>query len=212
MVAVVGTRWPSDRGRLVAGWIGGALANAGASVVSGMAVGIDGVAHAASMAEGGKTVAVLGGGHAHLFPRAHERLADAIVTGGGAVVSELSPDTCPTRGTFPRRNRLVSGMSDAVVVVEAGQRSGALITAGWALEQGRECFLVPGPLGAPTSLGCLAFLRAFPGQARVVCGIPELRGRPGPVERRHRSRTGDRVRLVARRWRPRQEPAPYWRR
>lgn len=174
MVAVVGTRWPTDKGRLTAGWIGGGLANAGAHVVSGMAVGIDGAAHAATVAEGGKTVAVLGGGHAHLFPRAHERLAGAIVAGGGAVVSELSPDTTPSRGTFPRRNRLVSGMSDAVVVVEAGRRSGALITAGWALEQGRDCYLVPGPLDAPTSAGCLAFLRAFPGQARVVCGIPEL--------------------------------------
>jgi DNA processing protein len=174
MVAVVGTRWPTDKGRLIAAWIGGALAGSGASVVSGMAVGIDGAAHAAVVAEGGQTAAVLGGGHARLFPRAHERLADAIVTAGGAVVSELSPDTAPTRGTFPRRNRLVSGMSDATVVVEAGRRSGALITAGWALEQGRECFLVPGPLDAPTSAGCLAFLRAFPGQARAVCGIPEL--------------------------------------
>jgi DNA processing protein len=174
MIAVVGTRWPTDKGRLAAGWIGSALANAGASVVSGMAVGIDGAAHAAVVGEGGHTVAVLGGGHARLFPRAHERLGDAIVAAGGAVVSELSPDTSPSRGTFPRRNRLVSGMSDATVVVEAGRRSGALITAGWALEQGRECFLVPGPLDAPMSAGCLAFLRSFPGQARVVCGIPEL--------------------------------------
>jgi DNA processing protein len=174
MIAVVGTRRPTDKGRLAAGWIGSALANAGAAVVSGMAVGIDGVAHAAVVGEGGATVAVLGGGHARLFPRAHERLGDAIVAAGGAVVSELSPDTSPSRGTFPRRNRLVSGMSDATVVVEAGRRSGALITAGWALEQGRECFLVPGPLDAPMSAGCLAFLRSFPGQARVVCGIPEL--------------------------------------
>jgi DNA processing protein len=173
-VAVVGTRWPTDKGRLIAGWIGSALARAGAVVVSGLAVGIDGAAHAAVVAEGGSTVAVLGGGHARLFPKAHERLADAIVRTGGAIVSELPPDTMPSRGTFPRRNRLVSGLSDATVVVEAGCRSGALITAGWALEQGRECFLVPGPFDAPTSAGCLAFLRSFPGQARVVCGIEEL--------------------------------------
>lgn len=174
MVAVVGTRRPTDKGRLIAGWIGAALANAGACVVSGMAVGIDGAAHAATLGEGGRTVAVLGGGHEHLFPRSHERLADAIVASGGAVLSEYSPGTAPSRGTFPRRNRLVSGMSDATVVVEAGRRSGALITAGWALEQGRECYLVPGPLGSPASAGCLDFLRSFPGQARVVCGIPEL--------------------------------------
>jgi DNA processing protein len=173
-IAVVGTRWPSDRGRLFAGWIGSGLARAGAVVVSGLAVGIDGAAHAAVVGEGLATVAVLGGGHARLFPRAHERLADAIVAAGGAVVAELAPDTPASRGTFPRRNRLVSGLADATVVVEAGRRSGALITAGWALEQGRECFLVPGPMGSATSAGCNAFLRSFPGQARVVCGIPEL--------------------------------------
>jgi DNA processing protein len=173
-VAVVGTRRPSDKGRMIGGWIGSALARAGAAVISGLAVGIDGAAHAAVVAEGGTTVAVLGGGHARLFPKAHERLADAIVASGGAVVSELPPDTSPTRGTFPRRNRLVSGLSDATVVVEAGRRSGALITAGWALEQGRDCFLVPGPFDSPMSAGCHAFLRSFPGQARIVAGIPEL--------------------------------------
>jgi DNA processing protein len=174
VVAVVGTRRPTDSGRRMTSWIGAALARAGAVVVSGLAVGIDGVAHSAVVAEGLPTVGVLGGGHARLFPKAHERLADEIVAAGGAVVAELPPDTPATRGTFPRRNRLVSGLSDATVVVEAGIRSGALITAGWALEQGRECFLVPGPIGAPASAGCLAFLRSFPGQARVVCGIPEL--------------------------------------
>jgi DNA processing protein len=174
VVSIVGTRWPTDKGRLIAGWIGSAVARAGAVVVSGLAVGIDGAAHAAVVAEGLRTVAVLGGGHAHLFPRAHERLADAIAAAGGAVISELLPDISPSRGAFPRRNRIVSGLSDATVVVEAGRRSGALITAGWALEQGRECFLVPGSFDAPTSAGCHAFLRNFPGQARVVSGIPEL--------------------------------------
>ena len=173
-VAVVGTRWPTDRGRAIAGWIGSAVARMGAVVVSGLAVGIDGAAHAAVVAEGGRTVAVLGGGHARLFPRAHERLAQTIVDAGGAIVSELAPETSPSRGTFPRRNRLVSGLSDATVVVEAGRRSGALITAGWALEQGRECFLVPGPLDSAASAGCHAFLRSFQGQARIVAGIPEL--------------------------------------
>jgi DNA processing protein len=173
-VAIVGTRWPTDKGRLIGGWIASALARAGAVVVSGLAVGIDGVAHAAVVAEGRQTVAVLGGGHARLFPRSHARLADAIAANAGAVISELLPDTAPTRGSFPRRNRLVSGLSDATVVVEAGRRSGALITAGWALEQGRGCFLVPGAFDSPASAGCHAFLRSFPGEARVVCGIPEL--------------------------------------
>src|SRR6185369_9089659 len=115
---------------------------------------------------GGTTVAVIGGGHAHLSPRRHDRLADAIVAGGGAVISEHAPDIEPTHGTFPRRNRIISGASDATVVVEAPARSGALITASWALEQGRPCYLVPGSIDAPASAGCLAFLREFGPEAQ----------------------------------------------
>jgi DNA processing protein len=80
----------------------------------------------------------------------------------------------PTRGTFPRRNRVISGLADATIVVEAAARSGALITAAWALEQGRECFAVPGSIDAPCSVGCLAYLREYPGQVRIVAGIAEL--------------------------------------
>jgi len=173
-IAVVGTRRPSDGGRRTAARIGAALSRAGALVVSGLAVGIDGAAHAAVVAEGGRTVAVIGGGHARLFPAAHDRLADAIVDGGGAVISEHPPGTPPTKGTFPRRNRIISGLVDAVVVVEAGARSGALLTAAWALEQGRECFLVPGAIDAPQSAGCLVWLRDYAGAARIVAGIPQL--------------------------------------
>ncbi len=131
-------------------------------------------AHAAAVHAKGTTVAVIGSGHAVLHPRAHDRLADSIVQAGGALVSELSPDTRPSHGTFPRRNRIISGLADATVVVEAPARSGALITASWALEQGRECFLVPGPIDAPASAGCLAFLREFPERTRIVAGIPQL--------------------------------------
>lgn len=173
-VAVVGTRRPTDAGRRTATRITTALVRAEALVVSGLAVGIDGAAHAAAIEAGGPTVAFIGGGHARLFPFVHDRLADAIVAGGGAVVSEYAPDTEPTKGTFPRRNRLISGATDAVVVVEAGARSGALLTASWALEQGRECFLVPGAIDAPMSAGCLGFLRDWPGAARIVSGIPQL--------------------------------------
>ncbi|HEX5590019.1 MAG TPA: DNA-processing protein DprA [Candidatus Limnocylindrales bacterium] len=173
-VAVVGTRRPTDPGRRTAARIGAALARADALVVSGLAVGIDGAAHAAVVAEGGPTVAVIGSGHARLFPRSHDRLADAIVHGGGAVISEHPPGTRPTRGTFPRRNRVISGLADAVVVVEAGATSGALLTAAWALEQGRECFLVPGSIDAPQSAGCLAWLRDYAGVARIVSGVPQL--------------------------------------
>jgi DNA processing protein len=173
-VAVVGTRRPTDHGRAIAARIGAALAGADATVVSGLAVGIDGAAHDAALTAGGRTVAVIGGGHASLYPRAHAALADAIVAGGGAVVSELAPDVASTRGTFPRRNRVISGLSDATVVVEAPARSGALITASWALEQGRDCYLVPGSIDDRASAGCLAFLREFPDGARIVAGIPQL--------------------------------------
>lgn len=174
VTAVVGTRHPSPSGRRIASRIGAALARAGATVVSGLAVGIDGAAHAAVVAEGGRTVAFIGGGHARLYPSAHDRLADAIVDSGGAVASEYAPFTEPSRGTFPQRNRLISGASDAVVVVEAGARSGALVTASWALEQGRECFLVPGPIDAPASAGCNGFLRDWHDLARIVSGVPQL--------------------------------------
>jgi DNA processing protein len=173
-VAVVGTRRPTERGRLTAARIAGALSRAGATVVSGLAVGIDGAAHAAVVAEQGRTVAVLGSGHEQLFPRAHARLAHEIIALDGAVVSEFWPDVPPTRHTFPRRNRLISALADATIVVEAGTRSGALITARQALEQGRELFVVPGALDEPRSAGCLAWLREFPGEARVVATIPGL--------------------------------------
>lgn len=173
-VAVVGTRRATLAGRLTAARIGGAIARTGASVVSGLAVGIDGAAQAAVLAEAGTTVAVLGSGHRRLFPQAHAKLARSIVEAGGAVVSEFGPDVLPSTGTFPRRNRLISGLSDATIVVEAADRSGALITAGWALEQGRECFMVPGPIDAPRSAGCLRWLREYDGQVRIVAGIPEL--------------------------------------
>ncbi len=174
VVGVVGTRRPSPAGRRIASRIGTALARAEATVVSGLAVGIDGAAHAAAVAERSPTIAFIGGGHGRLFPRAHDRLADAIVEGGGGVVSEYAPMVEPSKGTFPQRNRLISGSADAVVVVEAGASSGALLTASWALEQGRECFLVPGSIDAPMSAGCNGFLREWAGAARIVSGIPQL--------------------------------------
>ncbi|HET9852514.1 MAG TPA: DNA-processing protein DprA [Candidatus Limnocylindrales bacterium] len=174
VVGVVGTRRPSPAGRRIASRIATALARAEATVVSGLAIGIDGAAHAAAVAEGSPTIAFIGGGHGRLFPRAHDRLADAIVEGGGAVLSEYAPMTEPSKGTFPQRNRLISGSTDAVVVVEAGASSGALLTASWALEQGRECFLVPGSIDSPMSAGCNGFLREWGGAARVVSGIPQL--------------------------------------
>lgn len=171
-VAVVGTRRPTAAGRLLAARLASALVAAGTVVISGMAIGIDGAAHAATVESGGVTVAVLGGGHAHPGPRAHGALLRALLTGGGCVVSELPPDAVPTRGTFPRRNRIISALADAVVVVEAPLRSGALITARHALEQGRPLFVAPGRPGDATTAGCLALLRETP--ARPIAGPEEL--------------------------------------
>ena len=173
-IAIVGTRRPTERGRLVAARIGAVVARSGAVVVSGLAVGIDGAAHAAVVAEQRPTVGVLGSGHERLFPRAHRRLAGEIAAAGGAVISDLWPATPPSRHSFPRRNRIISGLSDVTIVVEAGLKSGALITARWALEQGREVFVVPGPIDEPRAAGCLSLLRELPGEARIVAGIPEL--------------------------------------
>jgi DNA processing protein len=173
-VAVVGTRRPTAVGRSTAARIADAIAGRGATVVSGLAFGIDAAAHAAAVRAGTPTVAVIGGGHDRLYPASHRGLASAIVAGGGAVVSEFAPDTVPSRGTFPRRNRIISGLADAVVVVEAGARSGALTTAAWALEQGRGLHIVPGRLDDPAVAGSLAFLREAGPEARVVAGIQEL--------------------------------------
>ncbi len=173
-VAVVGTRRATAAGRATAARIATALVAADAAVVSGLAFGIDGAAHEATLRAGGTTVAVIGGGHATVGPPAHRRLGEAIIEGGGAVVSELAPDVAASRGTFPRRNRIISGLTDATVVVEAPASSGALITASWALEQGRGCFLVPGPIDSRASAGSLSFLREFAEVTHLVAGIPQL--------------------------------------
>jgi DNA processing protein len=173
-IALVGTRRPTSMGRGTAGRIADAVAGLGSTVVSGLALGIDSAAHAAAVGAGGTTVAVIGGGHARLYPSANRVLADRIVRHGGAVISEFHPETSPSRGTFPRRNRIISGLADATVVVEAGARSGALTTAAWALEQGRGLYIVPGRLEDPAVAGCLAFLREAGPEARIVAGVPEL--------------------------------------
>lgn len=173
-VAVVGTRRPTPLGRATAGRIAEAVGALGATVVSGLAYGIDAAAHHAAVRGSAPTVAVIGGGHAQLYPAGNRLLAAAIVEGGGAVVSEFAPSVAPSRGTFPRRNRIISGLSDATVVVEAGARSGALTTAAWALEQGRSLFIVPGRLDDPAVAGSLAFLREAGPEARIVAGIAEL--------------------------------------
>jgi DNA processing protein len=153
-VAVVGTRRATGYGRSSATENADELARAGVTVVSGLALGIDGEAHAAAVAAGGRSVAVLPSPLDRVYPPRHRELAARLVASGGALVSELAPGHSPGRPDFARRNRIIAGLCSAVVVVEAPDRSGALLTAAAAVEIGREVYAVPGPIDALASRGC----------------------------------------------------------
>ncbi len=159
-VAVVGPRRPSAYGHRQARRLALGLARVGATVVSGLARGIDTVAHEAALAAKGRTIAVLGSGFGHLYPQENAPLVERIVeTEAGAVLSEYPFSTRPSPGTFPRRNRIVAALSLAALVVEAGARSGALITARLAGELGRGVLVIPGPIDRPEHIGANALLR-----------------------------------------------------
>jgi DNA processing protein len=151
-VAVVGTRRVSAYGRQVADELGTYLASNGVTVVSGLARGVDAIAHQSALKAGGRTIAVLGCGVDRIYPPEHAQLAAKIIA-NGALVSDYAPGTPPDASNFPPRNRIISGFSMATVVVEAGETSGALITAQFAVDQGREVFAVPGNILAPQSKG-----------------------------------------------------------
>lgn len=151
-VAIVGTRRITAYGRQVTEEIASTLARRGITVVSGLARGVDGVAHQAALNAGGRTLAVLGSGVNRVYPPEHRRLAENIRE-HGALLSDYALGTPPEASNFPPRNRIISGLSLAVVVVEAGETSGALITANFAAEQGRDVFAVPGNILAPQSQG-----------------------------------------------------------
>ncbi len=152
-VAVIGARDCSEYGRHVASVLGAALGRSGVQVVSGMARGIDGIGQEAALDAGGKAYAVLGSGVDVCYPAQNRPLYEKLRTGGG-ILSEYPPGTPPLPGYFPARNRIVSGLADAVVVVEAREKSGTLITVDMALEQGREVYVVPGRVTDPLSKGC----------------------------------------------------------
>ena len=172
-VAIVGSRRATRAGRQFAERLAEDLATAGLAVVSGLAYGIDAAAHLGALRVGGgalragvattpagRTVAVLGNGLGHVYPRQHAGLAAEIVESGGALVSEYPADRGPRKHQFPERNRLISGLSLGVVIVEATTKSGSLITARMAAEQGREVMAVPGPVASPLSGGCHRLLKS----------------------------------------------------
>jgi DNA processing protein len=186
-IAVVGSREADENGREIARGFGDALARAGVCVVSGGARGIDTSAHEGAIWGGGSTIAVLGCGIDVAYPPQNAGLLDRIADGAGAVVSEFAPGTGPLQRNFPRRNRTIAGLSDGVVIVRAALRSGALITADHAAQQGRMLFAVPGDVGQPLAEGPNELLRldaAFPATSaldvfeRLRWPVPEALARP----------------------------------
>lgn len=170
-VAVVGTRHASAYGKQVAQRFAQGLAENGVTVVSGLALGIDGVAHRAALEAGGRTIAVLGCGLDTIYPERHQALAEDI-RHAGALVSDYPLGTRPEPGNFPPRNRIISGLSLGTLVVEAGERSGALITIHYALDQGRETFAVPGNIYNLTSAGTNTLLQR--GEAKLVTKVQDV--------------------------------------
>lgn len=169
-VAIVGSRNASRAGLDHAWQFAGALARRGYAVTSGLALGVDGAAHAGALAAGGDTVAVLGTGADVIYPRNHEALASQVIE-QGVLISEYPPGTRPRSLHFPRRNRIISGLSRGILVVEAGLRSGSLITARLALEQGREVFAIPGSIHNPLARGCHELIRQG---ARLVETVDDI--------------------------------------
>lgn len=170
-VAIVGTRRPSAYGKEVTHRLSVDLARRGVIIVSGLALGVDAIAHSGALEAGGRTIAVLGNGLPKIQPATNRGLADSITGGGGAIISEYHKDEDARPHYFLERNRLVAGLSDAIIITEAATRSGTLNTAAHALEQGKEVFVVPGNITSPLSAGCNALLKQG---ARVVTDYQDV--------------------------------------
>lgn len=192
-VAIVGTRHASSYGLAQAERFGFELAKAGFTVVSGLARGIDGAAHRGALRAGGRTVAYLASGLRSIYPPEHETLADEVAE-QGALLSESPPLAKPLSGAFPQRNRLITGMSLGVIVVEAATRSGALISARCAMEQGREVFAIPGRIDNANARGCHRLLKDG---AKLVESIDDVLDELGPLARPAKTEDGKTIHLPA---------------
>ena len=166
-VAIVGSRKPTSYGKEVTYQLAYELAKQGVVIISGLALGVDGIAHRAALDAGGRTIAVVANGVDIIYPAAHRGLADEIIKSGGAIISEYPPGTEARDFYFLARNRIVSGLADAVIVTEAAVRSGTLSTVAHALEQCREVFVVPGNITSPLSAGCNNLLKQ--GAQPITC-------------------------------------------
>jgi len=153
-VAIVGTRKPTAYGKEVTTRLARELATKGVVIASGLALGVDALAHRAALEAGGTTIAILGNGLPRIYPATHQALAEQILDQDGAILSEYEKNEAARPHYFLERNRLVSGLSDAVIITEAASRSGTLNTAMHAMEQGKEVFVVPGNITSPMSIGC----------------------------------------------------------
>jgi DNA processing protein len=188
-LAIVGTRRATPSGKELARTFARMLAEHGFSIISGLAFGIDAAAHEGCLAAGGVTIAVLPCGLDRLYPRSHARLADKILTGGGALVSEYPPKTEALPYRFLERNRIVSGLARGVLIIEAPERSGALATARCAAEQGRDCFVAPGPATHPNYAGAHELIRkgaelvTKPEHILEAYGLLETAPNEAPVKR-----------------------------
>jgi DNA processing protein len=192
-IAIVGTRHATAYGKQQAERLAGGLARAGMTVVSGLARGIDAAAHRGALQAGGRTLAVLGSGVSNIYPPEHVELAGQVVA-GGALLSESPPESPPLPGAFPQRNRIITGMSLGVIVVEAAQRSGALISARHAMEQGREVFAVPGRVDSRVSGGCHRLIRDG---AKLVESVDDVLEELGPMVEAAPQPDGSQVRRPA---------------
>ncbi|MEN0112128.1 MAG: DNA-processing protein DprA, partial [Planctomycetota bacterium] len=182
-VAIVGTRRATAYGRRQAERFAAGLADAGFTVVSGLARGIDGYAHRAALAAGGRTIAALAGGLGSIYPPEHADLADEVAE-RGALLAEAPPPMPPMAGSFPQRNRIISGLALGVLVIEAAERSGALITARHAAEQGRDAFATPGPIESPASAGCHRLIQEG---AKLVTSVQDVLDEVEVAAELHRS-------------------------